>query len=73
MGIPTSLAASRRKADRAKIAQSRGTHVDNGWPHYSSITGLCMCFDPCCNNDQGCKCKYCPCRILGKDHSEIVC
>ena len=51
----------KRKADRLAIAHSEGRHVPNGFPHFSSITGRCMCLDPCCNGVNGCKCKPCPC------------
>lgn len=61
-----------RRADNLKIAQEQGRHVPNGFPHYSSKTGLCLCIDPCCQGKNGCRCKFCPCQITEKDHSELV-
>lgn len=57
-----------RKADRLKISQEQGRHTQNGFPHYSSRTGLCMCLDLCCQNEKGCKCKFCPCQYGINDH-----
>jgi len=60
------------KTDRILAAQQQGRHVINGFPHYSSNTGLCLCIDLCCQGKNGCKCKYCPCQMAGKDHSELL-
>jgi hypothetical protein len=62
----------RVKSDRVLAAQMQGRHVPNGFPHYSSNTGLCLCIDLCCQGRNGCKCKFCPCQMAGKDHSELV-
>jgi hypothetical protein len=67
-----SIQSNKERADNVRRAQDRGTHVDNGWPHYSSHTGLCMCLDPCCQSKWGCKCKYCPCIVTNLDHSELL-
>lgn len=50
------------KTDRILTAQTQGRHVPNGWPHYSTNNGLCMCLDLCCNGKSGCRCKFCPCQ-----------
>jgi hypothetical protein len=34
-------------------------HVYDGFPHLSSDTGACMCFNSCCFGDAGCKCGSC--------------
>jgi len=43
-------------------------HVYDGFPHYRTATGMCMCLGPCCFDDQGCRCKFCPCR-RGRSHT----
>lgn len=60
------------KTDKVKAAQSQGRHVPNGFPHYSSRTGLCMCLDLCCQGNRGCKCKFCPCHYSQNDHSKLL-
>jgi hypothetical protein len=47
------------------------THISDGFPHKSSITGLCMCLDACCQGEKGCKCKSCICQIVKKSHDEF--
>lgn len=54
--------------DKIRSAQRQGRHVPNGWPHYSSRTGLCMCLDPCCMGESGCRCKFCPCQYGINNH-----
>ena len=61
-----------RKADQLKEAHAQGRHTPNGYPHYATNTGLCMCTDYCCHRSNGCVCKGCICRILRKDHSELL-
>lgn len=53
---------TQRKADRNVTARERGTHIENGFPHFSTNSGMCMCLDPCCMGEKGCKCRSCPCR-----------
>lgn len=60
----------RKKPDQNTVVRERGAHVDNGWPHYSRINGLCMCLDTCCQGERGCKCKSCLCRRLPEWHTE---
>lgn len=66
------LTNKKPRFDRIAAAQSYGRHVPNGYPHHSSNSGLCICLDPCCQNEKGCKCKSCPCHALKKDHSELL-
>jgi hypothetical protein len=50
---------------RKPIDVSKKEHTPNGFPHYSTITkhGHCMCLDECCQSwENGCICKYCPCK-----------
>jgi len=60
------------KTDRILAAQNQGRHVPNGFPHYSSNTGLCMCTDPCCQGKGGCRCKFCPCQYGRNDHIRLL-
>jgi hypothetical protein len=60
------------KTDRILTAQTQGRHVPNGYPHYTSNTGLCMCLDPCCQGKSGCRCKYCPCQYGLNDHVRLL-
>lgn len=63
-----------RKADQLEQAHTQGRHTPNGFPHYSSITFMCMCLDRCCHRENGCICKGCLCRngeFSGLDHSII--
>jgi hypothetical protein len=44
-------------------------HIENGFPHHSSIAPeLCICLDECCNGPAGCKCKSCMCSYGGRQH-----
>lgn len=58
------------KVDQNNVARERGAHVENGWPHYSKWSGLCMCLDACCQGERGCKCKHCPCQRMPERHTE---
>jgi len=60
-----------KRFDKVRTAQNQGRHVPNGYPHYSSRTGLCMCLDLCCHGSNGCKCKYCPCQYGINDHVRL--
>jgi len=44
-------------------------HIQNGFPHYSRISDLCMCLDNCCHSERGCICRTCQCRIRPNGHS----
>jgi hypothetical protein len=59
-----------KKVDQNEVARMRGAHIPNGFPHFSSITGRCMCLDSCCQGERGCKCKGCPCQAIPDLHSE---
>jgi len=51
-------------AARNRIEPSR--HVARGtFPHWSSTSGMCMCLLSCCLGNNGCKCKWCPCDVVG--------
>jgi hypothetical protein len=57
--------------DKRKYAQVKQQHVVkhrqhvyNGFPHFSSSTGACMCFSSCCLDSSGCICRSCS----GADH-----
>ena len=56
----------KKKRDINEVRRERGAHIENGWPHYSRYTGLCMCLDFCCQGEKGCKCKFCPCMKYPK-------
>ena len=43
----------------SNYASREGKHRDNGFRHLSSITGACMCEDPCCFGANGCRCGQC--------------
>jgi hypothetical protein len=59
------------KVDQNVVARTRGNHIENGWPHYSRRTGLCLCLDPCCLGINGCRCRGCKCKIMpGEYHTE---
>jgi len=58
--------------DRVGTAQLQGRHIPNGFPHYSSRTGLCMCLDLCCQGIKGCRCKFCPCQYGINDHIRLA-
>jgi hypothetical protein len=54
--------------ERTKVA-----HTENGWPHFShKFPFFCMCLDSCCQNEQGCKCRHCVCRLAGVNHGEAI-
>lgn len=63
---------TKRKADRLNDAHIEGRHTPNGFPHYSTTTGLCLCLDYCCHRANGCNCKGCPCHAIRMDHSTII-
>lgn len=66
MGLTVELA--RRTKRRGRII----AHLENGWPHYSSDNGMCMCLDRCCQDDSGCICKTCKCATGRYRHGETI-
>lgn len=71
MGIDLNYRGNpKRKVDINAVVRERGAHVDNGWPHLSRHSKLCMCVDSCCQGANGCKCKMCLCQRLPEWHTE---
>ena len=62
----------RPKKDQREESRKESRHVDNGFPHYSSKTLMCMCLDSCCNGINGCKCRGCPCRTGQMEHGGVL-
>lgn len=63
----TQLHNHQKRESRARDDTARASrHEPNGFPHLSSSSGRCMCYDRCCFGPAGCKCKQCPCG--GKGH-----
>lgn len=56
---------SKERQDDREVARRRAHLEDTGFPHISSVSGMCMCLMTCCLGPGGCKCRYCPCGPEG--------
>jgi hypothetical protein len=57
------------KKPKPKVYRAK-MHVYEGFPHYSSTPAYhCMCLQECCQWEDGCVCKHCPCHY-GIPHGE---
>lgn len=66
MGLTVELA--RRTKRRGRII----AHLDDGFPHYSSSNGMCMCLQKCCQDESGCIDPTCKCVTGRYAHGETL-
>lgn len=59
-----------RKA-RAKRQYGKYKHDATIGMHLSR-KGMCMCLDTCCQDEGGCKCKSCRCRLGEFNHGDVI-
>ncbi len=70
MGFDSDKGRAKRKRPRRSRYM---LHAGNGWPHYSSFTGLCQCLDECCQDEEdGCVCRFCACRQRSKNDTSLL-